>query len=147
MQKPWLSDARRKVYAHRLDNDLADEVSLGLSVPIIGREARFEDDIDRSTDIDLVYLSVEGHADVLLLSVEQHGERGGPGSGVGGPEFPRGDAVVCAVLREEGGKVMVGEGAEICGERSSLERAQGRREDARELDEELLVVARDLVPL
>ena len=42
---------------------------------------------------------------------------------------------------------MVGEGAEICGERSILECAQVRREDARELDEELLVVARDLGPL
>ena len=41
---------------------------------------------------------------------------------------------------------MVGEGAEICGERSSLEGAQGRREDAHELDEELLVVARDVGP-
>jgi len=85
-------------------------------------EARFQDDVDRSADVDLIYLSVEGHADVLLLSVEQHGERGGPGGGVGGPEFPRGDAVVCAVLREEGGEVVVGEGAEICSERFSLER-------------------------
>ena len=42
---------------------------------------------------------------------------------------------------------MVGEGAEICSERFSFKRVQGRREDARELDEELLVVARDLGPL
>ena len=45
-------------------------------------EARFQDDVDRSADVDLVYLSVEGHDDVLLLSVEQHGERGEPGGGV-----------------------------------------------------------------
>ena len=32
--------------------------------PILGREARFQDDADRSADVDLVYLSVEGHADV-----------------------------------------------------------------------------------
>ena len=41
---------------------------------------------------------------------------------VAASEFPRGDAVVCAVLREEGGEVVVGEGAEICSERFSLER-------------------------
>jgi hypothetical protein len=122
VQKPWLRDAPRQVYAHRLDNHLADQVSFGLGFPILGREARFQDDVDRSADVDLAYLSVEGHADVLLLSVEQHGERGGPGGGVGGTEFPRGDAVVCAVLREEGGEVVVGEGAEICSERFSLER-------------------------
>ncbi len=77
VQKPWLRDVLRQVYAHRLDNHLADQVSLGLGFPILRREARFQDDVDRSADVDLAYLSVEGHADVLLLSVEQHGERGG----------------------------------------------------------------------
>ena len=143
MQKPWLGDARRKVYTHRLDNDLANEVSLGFGIPIFRRETRFEDNVERSADVDLVYLPVDGHADVLLLSMEQDGERGGPRSGVGGAKFARGDAVVCAVLREEGREIVIDESAEICGERSSLERADDRGKDAGELDEELLVVACD----
>jgi hypothetical protein len=50
------------------------------------------------------------------------------------------------VLREKGRKVVIDEGAEICGECPSLERANDRREDAREFDEELLVVTCDLCP-
>jgi hypothetical protein len=146
VQKPWLCDARRNVYAHRLDNDLANEVSLGFGIPIFGRETGFEDNVDRSTDVDLIYLSVDGHTDVLLLSMEQHGERGGPRGCIRRANFPRCDAVVCAVLREEGRKIVIDECAEICGECSSLERADDGGKDARELDEELLVVTCDLCP-
>lgn len=76
MQKPRLGDARHKVNAYCLDNDLADEVSLGLSIPILRREACLEDDINCSTNVHFVCLSIDGHADVLLLSMKQHGERG-----------------------------------------------------------------------
>jgi len=74
MQKPWLCDARGNVHTHRLDNDLANEVSLGFGIPVLRREACLEDNVDRCTNVDLVYLSVGRHADVLLLSMEQHGE-------------------------------------------------------------------------
>ena len=49
MQKPWLGDARSNVYAYGLDNELAKEVSLCLGVPIFGREACFENDVNCST--------------------------------------------------------------------------------------------------
>jgi len=83
MQEPGLCDARRKVHAHRLDNDLADEVSLGLSIPIFRRKTCLENYIDRSTHVHFVYPSVDRHTNVLLLSMEQHGERGGPCGGIG----------------------------------------------------------------
>jgi len=80
VQKPWLGDARCKVNAHCFDNDLADEVSLGFGIPILRREACLKDSINCSANVYLVYLSVDRHANVLLLSMEQHGERGGPRS-------------------------------------------------------------------
>ena len=78
MQKPWLGDARRKVNAYCLDNNLADEISLGFCIPILGREACLEDDINCSANVHLVGLPVDRYAYVLLLSMEQRGERGGP---------------------------------------------------------------------
>jgi len=77
MQKPRLGDTRCNVNAYGLDNDLTNEVSLGFSFPILGREACFEDDVNCSTNVIFVYLSVDKHANVLLLSMKQHGERGG----------------------------------------------------------------------
>ena len=50
------------------------------------------------------------------------------------------------MLREKGRKIVIDECAEICGECPSLERAKDRRKDAREFDEELLVVTCDLCP-
>jgi hypothetical protein len=41
---------------------------------------------------------------------------------------------------------VVGEGAEICGEHSSLEHTQVQREDVHELDEELFVIEHELGP-
>jgi hypothetical protein len=73
MQKPRLCDTRHNVHTYRLDNDLAKEVSLGFGIPVLGREARLEDNVNRRTNVDLVYPSVARHADVLLLSMEQHG--------------------------------------------------------------------------
>jgi hypothetical protein len=141
-----LGDARRKINTHGLDNDLANEVSLGFSIPILRREACFKDDIDCSTDVYFVYLSVDRHANVLLLSVEQHGKRGGPRSCVGRTKFLRCDAVVCTVLREKGRKVVIDERTEIYGEYSSLDGAEDGRKDARQFEEELFVVARDPCP-
>jgi hypothetical protein len=83
MQKPWLGDARYKINAYCLDNDLANDISLGFSIPILRGEACLEDDINCSTNVHFVCLSVDRHTDVLLLSMEQHGERGGPCSCIG----------------------------------------------------------------
>ena len=107
---------------------------------------RLKDDIDRSADVNFIYLPVDRHADMLLLSMKQHGERGGTRSGVGRTQFPRRNAVVCAMLREEGGEIMVDERAEIDSTCSRLERAEDGRKDTCELDEELLVVTRDPCP-
>jgi hypothetical protein len=141
-----LGDARRQVNAHCLDNDLANEVPLGFSVPIFRRKARFKDDVDCGTNVYLVYLSVDRHANVLLLSMEQDGKRGGPGGRVGRTEFARRDAVVRTMLREEGGEVAIDERTEIHGERPGLDGAEDGRKDAGDFEEELFVVARDLCP-
>jgi hypothetical protein len=146
MQKPRLGDARCKVNAYCLDNDLADEISPGFSIPILRREACLEDDINCSTNVHLVCLSVDRHADVLLLSMEQHGERGGPCSCIGWTKLPRRDAVVCTMLCEKGRKIEIKERTKICGECSSLDGAEDRRKDARKLEKELFVVARDPCP-
>lgn len=124
MQKPWLGNPRCKVYAYRLDDDLANDVSLGLGIPVLGRETRFEDNIDRSADVHFIYLPVNRHADMLLLSMKQHGERCGTRSSVGRTKFPRRNAVVCGMLREEGGEIMVDERVEIDCTCSRLESAE-----------------------
>lgn len=146
MQKPWLGDARCKINAYCLDNDLADEISLGFSIPILRREACLKDDINCSTNIHFICLSVDGHADVLLLSMEQHGERGGPCSCIGRAKLPRCDAVVCTMLCEKSRKVEIEKRAKICGECSSLDGAEDRSKDTRKLEKELFVVACDLCP-
>ena len=107
MQKPWLGDPRCNVYAHGLDNELAKEVSLCLGVPIFGREACLEDDVNCSTDVHFVDLSVNGHAHVLLLPVEQHRKRRGPCSGIRRTEFARSGTIVDAVLLEQDGKMVI----------------------------------------
>ena len=52
MQKPWLCDVRHTVDTHRLDNDLANEVSLGFGIPVLRIEAFLEDNVDRCTNVD-----------------------------------------------------------------------------------------------
>lgn len=146
MQIPWLGDARCKVYRYSLDNYLANEVSLSFSIPIFRRETCFENDINCGTHVYLVHLSVNGHTNVLLLAMEQHGKRGGPGGGIGRTKFPRRSAVVYTMLREEGRKIVIDERAKICGECSGLERTEDRGKDGGEFEEELFVVTCDFCP-
>jgi hypothetical protein len=146
MQKPWLGDARYNINAHCLDDGLADDISLGFSIPILRREACLEDDINCSTNVHFVCLSVDRHADVLLLSMEQRGERGGPCGCIGWTKLPGCYAVVCTMLCEESGKIEIEERAKICGECPSLNVAKDGRKDARKLEKELFVVTSDLCP-
>jgi hypothetical protein len=124
MQKPRLSDARSNVYAYGLDNELPKKVSLCLGVPIFRREAYLEDDVNCSTDVHFVDLSVDGHAYVLLLPMEQHRKRRGPCSGIRRTEFARSSTIVDAVLLEQDGKMVIDERAEICSKYSRLQHAE-----------------------
>jgi hypothetical protein len=136
-----LGDARRNVNAYGLHNDLANEVPLRFSIPVFRRQTCLKDDINCSTNVYFVYLSVDRHANMLLLSMEQHGERGRSRSRVGRTKFPRCDAVVCTVLREKGRKIMIDERTKIHREYPVLDSAEDGRKDARKFNEELFVIA------